>query len=101
MEKEMEREKNIKIWRWIFKRYRLKGIEYNVSHIIKYERKVEEEFIKEYYPDGKMKFEGKYLNNGKNGIRKEYYPNGKLESEEEYLNGKKMENVKVIMFGMN
>ena len=64
---------------------------------------------KEYYIDGKLKFEGEYLNNkewiGKgfdingniiyklnnniDGKGKEYYSNSKLEFEGEYLNGKR------------
>ena len=42
---------------------------------------------KEYYDNGKLKFEGEYLNGERNGKGKEYYWNGKLEFEGEYLNG--------------
>ena len=38
--------------------------------------------------DGKLYFEGEYLNGQKNGKGKEYYDNGKLKFEGEYLNGK-------------
>ena len=36
-----------------------------------------------------MIFEGEYLNGERNGKGKEYYKNGKLKFDEEYLNGKK------------
>ena len=46
----------------------------------------------EYYNNGKLKFEGKFLNGKKNGKGKEYYETGKLKFESEYkdnlLNGK-------------
>ena len=35
-----------------------------------------------------MIFEGEYLNGDRNGKGKEYYDNGKLKFEGEYLNGK-------------
>ena len=44
---------------------------------------------KEYYDNGKLKFEGEYKNGKRNGKGKEYYINGKLKFEGEYLNGKK------------
>ena len=53
---------------------------------------------KEYYSDGKLLFEGEYLNGQRNGEGKEYnFINGKLEFEGEYLNGKKMEKEKNMM----
>ena len=51
--------------------------------------------VKEYYYNGKLIFEGEYLNGKRNGKGKEYY-NGKLIFEGEYLNGKKMEKEKNI-----
>ena len=50
--------------------------------------------VKEYYYDGKLIFEGEYLNGKKNGYGKDYYyDNGKLEFEGEYLNGeRKLQN---------
>ena len=43
-----------------------------------------------YNDDGKLIFEGEYLNGERwNGKRKEFDDNGKLIFEEEYLNGKK------------
>jgi len=44
---------------------------------------------KEYYNDGKLKFEGEYLNGNRNGKGKEYDYHGKLEFEGEYLNEKR------------
>ena len=44
---------------------------------------------KEYYENGKLKFEGEYLNGEKHGKGKEYYENGKLRFEGEYLNGER------------
>ena len=44
---------------------------------------------KEYYTDGKLKFDGEYLNGIYNGQVKEYYQDGTLCFEGEYLNGKK------------
>ena len=56
---------------------------------------------KEYNYNGKLEFEGEYLNGKKNGKCKEYYDNGKLKFEGEYINGKKMENVKNIIIMVN
>ena len=36
--------------------------------------------------NGKLEFEGEYLNGKKNGNGKEYYLNGELKFEGEYLN---------------
>ncbi len=44
---------------------------------------------KEYYENGRIKFEGEYRNGKKNGIGKEYNKEGKLIFEGEYLNGEK------------
>ena len=41
---------------------------------------------KEYYDNGKLKFEGEYLDGEKNGKVKEYYDNDKLVFEEEFIN---------------
>ena len=51
------------------------------------------EFIFEDAPRN-LEFEGKYLNGALNGRGKGYYDNGKLKYEGEYVNGKKW-NVKV------
>ena len=45
--------------------------------------------VKEYYDNGKLMFEGEYLNGNRNGKGKEYNYDGKLEYEGEYLNGKR------------
>ena len=42
--------------------------------------------IKEYYPDGVLKFEGEYSNGKRNGQGKEYYHNGQIQFEGIYLN---------------
>ena len=44
---------------------------------------------KEYYTNGKLEFEGEYLNGERNGNGKEYNYDGKLEFE--YLNGNRIE----------
>ena len=44
---------------------------------------------KEYYENGKLKFEGEYIDGIRDGKGKEYYIDGELEFEGEYLNGKK------------
>ena len=41
-----------------------------------------------YFEDGKIKFEGEYLNGEANGKGKIYNENGKLEFEVEFVNGK-------------
>ena len=38
-----------------------------------------------YYDDGKLRFEGEFLNNKRNGKGKEYHKNGNLKFEGEYL----------------
>ena len=70
------------------KKLNVKG--YNNKKEIVYELKNGKGFIKEYYYDGKLTFEGEYLNGEKNGIGKEYSIfNDKLVFEGEYLNGEK------------
>jgi len=56
---------------------------------------------KEYYSNGKLKFEGKYLDGERNGKGKEYNYDGELLFEGEYLNGKKMEKEKNIIRMVN
>ena len=53
-----------------------------------YELKNGNGFIREYFPDGKLLFEGEYINGEKNGKGKEYQ-NDELMFDGEYLNGKK------------
>ena len=44
---------------------------------------------KEYFPDGKLKYEGEYLRGERNGNGTEHYHNGIRRYICEYLNGKK------------
>ena len=61
---------NWRIWRWIFKwKKNGKG--------------------KDYHCEGKIEFEGEYLNDKRNGKGKEYDEEGNLIFEGEYLNDKK------------
>ena len=54
--------------------------------------------IKEYYYNGKLKFEGEYLNGERNGKGKEYYKYGKLIFEGEYLNGERNGKGKIYSY---
>ena len=45
--------------------------------------------MKEYYYDGTLRFEGKYLNGKRNGKGREYYKNGEIRFEGEYLDNKR------------
>ena len=49
---------------------------------------------KEYYNNGKLEFEGEYLNGERNGKGKEYDDCGRLRFEGEYLNGERNEKIK-------
>ena len=76
---------------------RWNGIGYNTKN-----NKVFELFngcglVKEYYDNGKLKYEGEYLNREKNGKGKEYHENGRLKFEREYINGEKKDIVNIIM----
>ena len=44
---------------------------------------------REYYENGKLRFECEYLDGEKNGKGREYHKNSKLRFEGEYLNDKK------------
>ena len=56
--------------------------------------------MKEYSTLNNQKiFEGEYKNNKKNGSGKEYYLNGKLKFEGIYLNGIKIEGIGYNMYG--
>jgi len=46
--------------------------------------------VKEYHYNGKLEFEGEYLNGKRNGKGKEYDEDGQLEFEGNYLNGEKI-----------
>ncbi|MEG1498507.1 MAG: hypothetical protein RRX93_01690 [Bacteroidales bacterium] len=43
---------------------------------------------KEYYPDGKLRCDGKYKKGQRYGLWRYYYPDGSIEQEGEYKNGK-------------
>ena len=79
--------------KWNGKGYFCKGEENKNNINVIYELKKGKGLIKEYYDNGKLKFEGEYLNGEKNGKGKKYYENGKLKFKGEYLNNKKW-NVK-------
>ena len=64
--------------------------EYYNNGELRFEGKYLNGIIKgKYYLGGKLIFEGEYLNGKKNGKVKEYYDNGKLKFEGEYLDGEK------------
>ena len=74
-----------------------KLIQVDIKERIKWEKYFDDEFfknyrkVKEYYDNGKLKFEGEYFDGKRNGIGKEYYDNGKLEYKGRYLNGLRLE----------
>ena len=57
--------------------------------------------VKEYFENGKIKFEGEYLNGKRSGKAKEYNEQSSLISEGEYLNGIEMEKEKNIIKMVN
>ena len=65
------------------------GKGYDLKNNIIYELKKGKGFVKEYYNNGKLRFEGEYVNGQRNGKGKEYNYDSKLRFEGEYLNGKK------------
>ena len=69
---------------------RYTGIVYDTMNNKVYELNNGEGYIKEYYCNGKLLFEGEYLNGKRNGKVKEYYYNGKLRFEGEYLYSHKL-----------
>ena len=50
---------------------------------------------KEYFSDGKLIYEGEYLNDKRNGKGKQYNYNGKLIYEGEYSNGFRLQKKKL------
>jgi len=56
------------------------------------------EKIKEYYSNNKLKYEIEYLNEDLNGKGKEYYSNGLIKFEGEYFNGKKWKGIGKTFF---
>ena len=67
---------------------RWNGIGYDINSKIIYKIKEGKGYVYEYNNDGKLIFEGEYINGIKNGKGKEYV-NGILIFEGEYMNGKK------------
>ena len=91
MEIETQKEKNINL---IFEGEYLYGKEWDgkgynpKNNNIEYTLNKGKGYIKEYDDDGKLEFEGEYLNGERNGKGKEY-KHETLIFEGEYLNGKK------------
>ena len=52
-------------------------------------------YIKEYYYNGNIEYEGNYLKGKRNGKGKEYYSNGKLKYEGKYFDGEIVELNKI------
>ena len=101
------------------------GYGYDKNGIIIYQLNNGNGTIKEYDHEGKLKYEGEYLNGGRNGKGKEYYKgtlifegeylqgkkwngkgkeyddDGKLKFEGEFLNGKRNGKEKIIMIKVN
>ena len=65
------------------------GKGYDLSNNLVYELVKGKGLIKEYHSNGRLKFEGEYLNGLRNGKGKEYDSYGYLIYEGEYLNDKK------------
>ena len=63
---------------------------YDKNNNIVYELKNGKGYVKKYYFNNIVEFEGEYLNGEKNGIGKEYDYGGSLLFEGEYFNGKKL-----------
>ena len=49
------------------------------------------EYIKEYYDNQNIKYEGNYKDGKLDGLWKSYYENGQLKNERNYNDGKKMD----------
>ena len=49
---------------------------------------------KNFLKNGKIKYDGEYLDGKRNGIGKEYYKNGRIKYNGEFLNGQKIKNKK-------
>ena len=65
------------------------GKGYNKSGNVEFEIKKGKGEVQEYDYNGKIEYEGEYLNGERNGKCKEYFDNGRLAFEREYLNGKR------------
>ena len=64
-----------------------------------YELKNGEGYIIEYDDEGKLRYDGEYLNGKRNGKGKEYNDDGNLVFEGEYLNGEKNGKGKEYYYG--
>ena len=65
------------------------GKRYDLYNNIAYELKDGKGLVKEYHFNGRLKFEGEYINGERNGKGREYDKASKLIFEGEYLKGKK------------
>ena len=66
------------------------GKYYNSKGILEYELKKGNGYVKEYYDNDKLKYEGEYINGLANGKGKEYDNEGNITFEGEYLNGNRV-----------
>ena len=71
--------------------------EYDINNNIINELKEGKGYLKLYNKNNILLKECEFINGLQNGKGKEYYDNGKLEFEGEFLNEKKMEKVKCIV----
>ena len=71
---------NRKIWN---------GIGYNINGNKEFEIIIGNGKVKEYDNEGKLKYEGEYLNGERNGKGKEYDDKGNLVYEGNYLDGER------------
>ena len=89
----------------IFEGEYLNGIKWNgkgyKNNSIIYELKNGEGYIKEYHENGKLKFEGDYINGKKSGKGKEYNNKGELIFEGEYLYNYKIKGKEYIKNKLN
>ena len=58
---------------------------YSIKGNIEYEIKNGKGYIKEYYGNGELKYEGEYLNGKRNGKGKEYDSYGNLKFENDFF----------------
>ena len=66
------------------------GKYYNSKGILEYELKKGNGYVKEYYDNDKLKYEGEYINGYLIGKGKNYYENGNLKTEGDYILKNKM-----------
>ena len=63
------------------------GKKYDSDENIIYDLNNGKGYLKEYFNDGQLKYEGNYLNGKRNGLGKEYYYDGNIKFEGQYKNG--------------